>query len=138
MTRTTDVYVGLYDRPALANSINADMFISMHANSTTNPSVYGIEVLYAPATIDSLKTVDQYPLAKLVMEEVLKSTGGIAKRIHKRPDLVVLNRSVMPAILIETGFMSNDEELKLIMDERYQNNFIKGIINGVDRYYELY
>ena len=138
MTRTTDVYYGLYERPAFANSINADMFISMHANSTTNPAVNGIEVLYCPATPENIKSVDQYPLAKLVMEEVLKATGGKERRIHKRPDLVVLNRTNMPAILVETGFMSNVDELRLIMDETYQNNFIKGIVNGVDRYFDLY
>lgn len=138
LTRSTDIYVDLYGRPALANEINADIFVSMHANSTTNPDVSGIEVLYCPATTGSKKSVDQYPLAKLVMEEVLKSTSGKERRINKRPDLVVLNRTNMPAILIETGFMSNPEELKLITNEDYQNKFIQGIINGIEKYFDLY
>lgn len=138
MTRSTDVAVDLYSRPALANEINADMFISMHANSTTNSAVSGIEVLYCPATTGSKKTVDQYPLARMVMDEILKHTGGKERGVIKRPDLVVLNRTNMPAILIETGFLSNANEEKLITNDSYQNNMTQGIINGINQYFEMY
>lgn len=138
MTRSTDVSVGLYDRPEVANKINADIFISMHANSTTNSAVSGIEVLYCPATTGSKKTGDQYPLAKMVMDEILKATGGKERGVIKRPDLVVLNRTNMPAILIETGFLSNANEEKLITNEDYQNKMIQGIVNGVGNYLEMY
>ena len=138
MTRSADVAVGLYDRPALANEINADIFISMHANSTTSSSVSGIEILYCPETSKIKNGVDQHSLAKFVMEEVLKATGGKETRINKRPDLVVLNTTRMPAILIETGFISNAEDEKLITNDIYQNKFIHGILTGVDRYFTMY
>lgn len=138
MTRSTDVALDLYGRPALANEINADIFVSMHANSTTNNAVSGIEVLYCPATTGSKKTVDQYPLARMVMDEILKNTGGKERGVIKRPDLVVLNRTNMPAILIETGFLSNANEEKLITNESYQNNMTQGIINGINQYFEMY
>ena len=138
MTRSSDVAVGLYDRPAQANEINADIFISMHANSTTNSAVSGIEVLYCPATTGSKKTQDQYPLAKMVMDEILKTTGGKERGVIKRPDLVVLNRTNMPAILVETGFLSNANEEKLITNDSYQNKMTQGIVNGINQYFEMY
>lgn len=138
MTRSDDTNVGLYDRPEVANRINADIFISMHANSTTNSAVSGIEVLYCPATTGSKKTVDQHPLARMVMDEILKSTGGKERGVIKRPDLVVLNRTNMPSILIETGFLSNADEEKLITNDSYQNKMIQGIINGINSYFEMY
>ena len=138
MTRTTDVAVGLYDRPALANEINADIFVSMHANSTGNSAVSGIEVLYSPTVSGSNKALEQFPLARIVMDEILKATGGKERGVIKRADLVVLNRTKMPAILVETGFLSNANEEKLITNESYQNKMVQGIINGIDSYFEKY
>ena len=138
MTRTTDVAVGLYDRPALANEINADIFVSMHANSTGNSAVSGIEVLYSPTVSGSNKALEQFPLGRIVMDEILKATGGKERGVIKRADLVVLNRTKMPAILVETGFLSNANEEKLITNESYQNKMVQGIINGIDSYFEKY
>lgn len=138
MTRYNDETVGLYDRPGLANDLFADVFVSIHGNSTTSPSVSGIEVLYSPATSSNNKTEDQYPLARLVMDEILKATGGKERGVIKRPDLVVIREANMPAILVEVGFMSNPEEEKLILNDNYQNKIVEGIIKGIEKYFELY
>ena len=138
MTRSTDVTVGIYDRPALANNINADMFISMHANSIGNPAVSGIEVLYSPGGAGTKKSLDQFPLADIVLNEILKVTGAKKRGVIKRPDLVVVRETTMPAILVEIGFMSNAAEEKLITNDSYQNKIVQGISNGVGQYFEMY
>ncbi len=72
------------------------------------------------------------------MEELLKGTGAKDRGIIQRPRLVVLNRTSMPAILIEVGFLSNPGDEKLITDEAYQDKIVDSIIKGVERYLEIY
>lgn len=136
MTRYDDTSVGLYDRPEIANNVDADLFISIHANSyTPNPGVEGVEILYCPADECSLKSRDDYELAKILMEEITKVTGAKNKNITKRPKLVVLNRTKMSAILIETGFLTNPSEAKLLSTSEYQDLMVEGIINGIEKYF---
>ena len=136
MTRQNDSSVGLYDRPEIANNVNADLFISIHANSyTPNPSVEGVEILYCPADQCSLKSRDDYELAKILMDEITKVTGAKNKNITKGPKLVVLNRTKMSAILIETGFLTNSNEAKLLSTPEYQDLMVEGIINGIEKYF---
>lgn len=136
MTRTEDVTLNLRDRPEIANFMNIDIFISMHVNAVLDKEdIVGLEVLYAPANEVSIKTVDQYPLAKAVHDNIVEQLQRYSRGIKKRPDLVVLNKSKMPAILVEIGFMSNVEELQLVQDDEYQNKVVKGIVNGVIEYF---
>lgn len=138
MTRDSDTTVGLYERPGKANGIYADIFVSIHANSSTSPTPSGIEVLYSPATTGTNKKVDQYPLAKMVMDEILKATGAKERGVIKRPDLVVIREANMPAILVEVGFLSNAEEERQITNDSYQNKLVEGIIKGIEKYFEMY
>ncbi len=138
MTRDNDKTVGLYERPGKANGIYADIFVSIHANSSTSPTPSGIEVLYSPATTGTNKKVDQYPLAKMVMDEILKATGAKERGVIKRPDLVVIREANMPAILVEVGFLSNAEEEKQITNDSYQNKLVEGIIKGIEKYFAMY
>lgn len=138
MTRDTDKTLGLYERPALANNKFADLFISIHANSTTNKDVHGIEVLYAPAAAGSEKEEGQQILTKAIMDELLKATGAKKRGIIQRPKLVVIRESKMPAVLIEVGFLSNANEEKLITDDDYQNKIVGAILRGIETYFETY
>ena len=51
MTREDDSTVGLFDRPEIANNLNADLFVSVHSNSFTSPDAYGTETLYYPCLL---------------------------------------------------------------------------------------
>ena len=138
MTRDIDEYIGLYDRTDLANENYADIFVSFHANSFGNRNIYGIQVLYCPAQKGNNKDMDQYPLAKSVMDELLKGTGANDKGIIQRPDIAVLRTSNMPAILIEVGFLTNEDEEKLIKSDEYQNKIVESTIKGIENYFEIY
>lgn len=138
MTRKDDNYVDLYERANIANNIQADIFISLHANSIVNKDISGIQVLYCPADQCKLKQEDDYPLAKIIMEELVKGTGAQDKGIIKRPNLVVLNKTSMPAVLIELGFLTNPNEAKLLSDDAYQELLAESIIRGIERYFETY
>ena len=134
MTRDDDIFVGLYERPNIANNNQADIFISIHANAHSNKDIDGIQVLYNPEG----KDIESYPLAELIMDELIKGTGAKDRGIIKRPRLVVLNKTSMPAVLIEVGFLTNSDEEKLITDESYQDKIVNSIITAIDKYFEIY
>ncbi|HZJ98805.1 MAG TPA: N-acetylmuramoyl-L-alanine amidase family protein, partial [Tissierellaceae bacterium] len=134
MTREDDRNVGLYDRPIIANNSKADLFISIHANASLKPQVKGLEVLYCPSYERDIKLEDQYPFAQSIHDNILALTNRPGRGIVKRPDLVVLNRTYMEAVLIEIGYMSNPEELEIIITREYQNLVVQGILNGVKEY----
>ncbi|MSU00268.1 N-acetylmuramoyl-L-alanine amidase family protein [Tissierella pigra] len=136
MTRDTDEFIDLYERARIANDNNADLFVSIHGNAHDNRSIAGVQILYCPATKSSIKEVDQHPFAKAIMEEILKETGAVDKGIIQRPNLVVLRETKMPAVLVETGFLSNAQEEQLLFNEEYQYKIVSGIIKGIQKYFE--
>ncbi|WP_353093242.1 N-acetylmuramoyl-L-alanine amidase [Tissierella praeacuta] len=138
MTRDTDEFIDLYERARIANDNYADVFVSIHGNSHDNKSIAGIQVLYCPATNSDKKGVDQHPFAKVIMEELLKATGAVDKGIVQRPNLVVLRETKMPAVLVETGFISNAAEEKLLYTEQYQYKIVDAIVKGIEKYLEMY
>ena len=138
MTMEEDQYLGLYDRPEIANKLNADIFISIHGNAfSNNPTISGIEVLYCPAYSSDMKEEDQHPLAKAVLDALLATTGAKSRGTIKRPNLVVHREAKMPAILVEAGFLTNPEEEKLLFTDEYQNKIVDGIVKGVENYFEI-
>ena len=139
MTRETDVFVELYDRPEIANQANADLLISIHSNSNIKSEIHGLEVLYASALEATLKLDDQFPFAKSIYDNIITLTGNAGTRnIVNSPKLAVLRRSYMPAVLIESGYMSNPAERELILTESFQNNMVSGIVNGIIQYLNEY
>ena len=113
-TRTTDVKPSLDARCNLANSKKADLFISIHINSYKTSSV-GTETLYNPGRNSNTtkngrtgKTSTQ--LAQKMQQYAGAATGFPNRGIVKRTNLRVLNKTNMPACLIEWGFISNKTE----------------------------
>lgn len=127
MTRSTDRYVSLSERANIANNVNADAFVSIHANSVKNaPNANGIETLY--------NTSLDKELAKCIQEEVIKATGATNRSIKHRPNLAVLRRTKMPASLIELGFITNERERKMMINNGYQNILARGIVSGIEKF----
>ena len=100
-TRTTDVYETPYEKAMKANQAGVDLFISIHRNSfPADNEVEGVESLI-------------YDL-----NEQLEGVGFVNLGVKARPDLVVLKRTKMPAILVEAGFLNSDTDNRL-----FDNNF---------------
>ena len=136
LTRDYDTFIDLYERPNIANINNGDIFISIHSNAIADKNISGLQVLYCPATESTVKEVDNFPLADMIHKEVLAQTGAVDRGIIKRPKLVVLRETKMPAVLVEVGFITNSAEEKLILDSEYQAKIVEGIIRGIERYFE--
>ena len=138
MTRRDDTFVDLYERANIANRNNADIFVSIHHNSTLNNSIRGLEILYCPRGQGTAKLEDQYPLAEEISKSILASTGGSDRGIIQRPGLVVIRETNMAAILVEVGYLSNSADEAQIVNDAYQNKVVEGIIKGIQNYFEIY
>ena len=92
-----------------ANAWPADLFLSIHANASVNPSVSGSECLtYGPSS-----TVANGVSAR-ILDEMATITGLENRGIFYRPGLYVLRRTTMPALIVEMGFISNERDALLM------------------------
>lgn len=128
-SRTGDTYPGLTQRATEANNWGADCFISIHLNSADNKSASGIETLVYSTTTPA------YKLAEIVQKNMILATGWLNRGVKTRPDLAVLKKTAMPAILCEIGFISNDEQALKLFDEKVQRKIANAICEGVVEYF---
>lgn len=134
MNREEDVTLPLEQRVRLANEIEADMFISIHVNSVGKPDINGVEVFYY-ADSDTGKQMAELALSNMVNYTGMAGTRGAkANRTY-----FVINSSNMPAILIETGFITNPSDYeRLISDEFAENTGYAVYRTIVEAYNEIF
>src|SRR3712207_2216835 len=126
MTRNSDAFVSLRGRCAIENSYSANCFVSIHCNSFT-PSSHGHEVYCYPSSANSNK------LANLVYREVIDAGLYTAKRgVKDGSKLAVVHGTASPAILVETAFIDNQEDYKLLMNN--EDDFAAAIAKGICNY----
>lgn len=123
MTRTSDVFVPLYDRANIANDMNASLFLSIHNNSF-NSIEYGTETLSYPSDISR-------QFASIVQKSLVSALGTKDRGIINRPNLVVLHATKMPAALAEIAFISNPEDRKKLQDEDFLNRAAEALADAV-------
>lgn len=122
-TRTTDVYESPAQKALEGNQTGADYFVSIHRNSSPYPNQYsGIESL----------VYNRYGAAAQLADNInqqLEAVGFLNQGVNQRQDLVVLNRTQMPAVLVEVGFINTDVDNQLF-DERF-DDIAQAIANGI-------
>ncbi|MEW6188984.1 MAG: N-acetylmuramoyl-L-alanine amidase [Actinomycetota bacterium] len=140
MTRETDdVNISNIERATIANGIGADLFIRIHCDGSSDPSVSGITTFY-PAKNQWTESIYSESLraARLVQRELVKSCNCRNNGIMPRGDFTGFNWSKVPVILTEVGFLTNPEEDRLLNGEEYQWKVAQGIHNGVMRYFAIF
>ena len=113
----------------MAEAAGADLFISIHLNSTDNEdkeNIQGIEVYY-----DKKRKDGSNKLASYVLKAAVAATGAKNRETRDGNALIVLNSSNVPAILVECGFISSNEECLKLVDPDYQKLLTQGIANGI-------
>jgi N-acetylmuramoyl-L-alanine amidase len=120
----------LKERTDLANSLNVDCYISIHANAG-NQAARGIETYIHPNAES-----ETYVLARAIHDNTVILTKQNNRGI-KRADFHVLRETNMKAVLIECGFMTNVDDLHLLKSEGYQHLCAEGIVRGLESYYHL-
>jgi len=152
LTRNSDKYIELPDRPEIAKKRSADLFISLHFNSAPNSAstVRGAEV-YCMTPVGAASTnargegggAGWYAgnrlnnknvyLAYQLQRSLTKGLGMEDRGVHWAR-WAVLREATMPAVLIEAGFMSNPGEGRKIFDAGYRKQIAKAIVDGVSAY----
>jgi N-acetylmuramoyl-L-alanine amidase len=131
-TRTADTYPSLEDRCKLANAKKADLFICVH-NNYASTSATGTETLYNNSRNATTKKngITSKNLATYMQKAAVKSTGFTDRGLVNRTGLRVLNKTNMPACLIEYGFISNANQEKVIHANtaRYGADLYKAIVS---------
>ena len=126
LTRDADFFVELQGRVDIATHSNADLFVSVHANSVDDrPDVNGLEVYYYDSG---------YGLAEVVRNSILRSISTIKDRGTRKARFYVLRKSSMPSILVETGYMTGREDNPRLATPEYQNHMAEAIANGILQY----
>jgi len=124
MLRTEDTSVSLYERPAMANVANGDLYVAIHNNSSpVNPNARGTEVYYYSKKCEPDYGIYSKRLAELVYKELLQRLGTEGRGVKSEPAYAVLNKTNMPAIIIEGAFLSNDDDLKLMLSDEFRENY---------------
>ena len=122
-TRTTDVYETPFEKAMEANRAGVDFFVSIHRNSfPTDNQVSGVESLVYD--LSGLK----YEMAQEINEQ-LEAIGFVNLGVKARPNLIVLKRTQMPAVLVEVGFINSDVDNQLF-DDNF-NDIALAIAEGI-------
>lgn len=121
----------LTNRVNIANNSGADIMISIHMNKFEGGSSWGWQTFYSKNSDEGKR------LATLVQTSIQKS---IDDRVNKRVALSIegikiVDKTNIPVIIVECGFLSNVEDLKLLQTEEYQNKIAIGIVDGVKEFY---
>mgnify|MGYP003192168321 FL=1 len=122
-TRTTDEYETPFKKATDANNSGADLFVSIHRNSSENPNQYsGVETLVYSDT--GLKAEVARNINNQLEDAGFKNLG-----VDERKNLVVLKRTKMPAVLVESGFINNDKD-NYLFDEEF-DSIAQAIADGI-------
>jgi N-acetylmuramoyl-L-alanine amidase len=168
MTRNSDRNLTLEERTAIANTKNADLFISIHTNAARDRRAYGIETFFLNLATDndailvaarenatSTKNISDLEtiLSDLMQNAKINESSRLAVHVQKsmnrhlrkhysrikskgvkQAPFYVLLGAQMPAILIETSFISNPRECKRLNDTAYQDRMSEAIVEGIKEY----
>ncbi|MGB9857212.1 MAG: N-acetylmuramoyl-L-alanine amidase [Dictyoglomaceae bacterium] len=130
LLREKDETLSLDDRVNLVkshlrenNSVDKAVLLSIHTNAALSPDIKGIEIFYA--------TDFSFPLAQTIWEVFSKYYSVRALRQGK---FYILSRIPIPGVIIEMGFLSNNEDRALLVSEEFQNNFVERIKEAIEKY----
>jgi N-acetylmuramoyl-L-alanine amidase len=113
-------------RAELANQAGADIFVSIHCNSSTDPAAHGAEVWYFPGSEQGRS------LAEYIQQSVVERIGAADRGVKANAELTVLWATDCPAVLVEMGFLSNPEERMEMTDLLLRRQYAVAIAAGIE------
>jgi N-acetylmuramoyl-L-alanine amidase len=135
MTRTSDAFVSLPRRVEIAKQSDADIFVSIHFNSSRIPTASGVEIFFYDSSEEKRRTFASKRLADSILTRVLRRTTAHSRGV-KKGNLYVIRETPMPAVLLEGGFITNPEEQENIKSIDYQDKIARGVADGIDYYFK--
>ncbi|MFV0315014.1 MAG: N-acetylmuramoyl-L-alanine amidase [Anaerotignum sp.] len=131
MTRDSDTYPANSDRAKIANQI-ADLMVSIHFNSVAgNVTANGTETLYQVHANDNSSKLTSLKAATIMQSNLIQALGTTNRGVKQRTDLLILNQTTVPTILVETCFLSNPGDALKISSDTNQNAAAKAMANAI-------
>lgn len=125
LTREQDIFIKLEERVRVANGEKADLFVSIHCNYyEKDSSIYGLECYYCKGAEDG-----KY-YAERILDTIEKS-GEIVSRNAKPSGYYILKNTTVPAVLVETGYLSNYNERNQLISREYQGKLAQELVEGI-------
>lgn len=164
LTRDSDKFIPLSGRPAIANRMGADLFVSVHINANKSKRVSGIEVYYPRSSVVSSSSqwppgvgtsdvaVPSTTVKQVLWDLVLRQSRSQSRRLghsicHTMRDnlqapcravkparFVVLRESWMPSVLVEVGYVTNQTEASRLASAQYRETAARAIAQGILKY----
>lgn len=134
LTRQTEqAAVSNIERAQIANNMNADLCIRIHADGADDPSVSGMSMQVPAGALLGTPEIEQPSVqaAQIILDAVTQATGARNRGLVQRNDLTGFNWSEVPCILLEMGFLSNEQEDALLAASEYRQKIADGIAEGV-------
>lgn len=139
MVRTTnDVNLSNAERAELANNSGAEIFIRIHGNGSEDSSVKGITTLCPSQNNEycSFIAEDSYKLSSNLLDALVLETNDKSLGVSEADNMTGINWCKIPVSIVEVGFMTNPETDTLLNTDEYQNKIVKGMILGINKYFE--
>ena len=134
MTRDThEIDISNKERAEMMNELGVDIALRIHCDGAEDSSANGI-ALYVRKTGE--KQEESEAAANVILDAMVESTGAKKRGVFLRDTYTMNNWSVVPCILVECGFMTNQEEDEKLNDPAYQDLLAAGIVEGVAAYFE--
>lgn len=127
LTRDADRFVSLGERADFANELLPMVFVSIHANSIEDPAFTGVMTFHFNGAVEASA------LASSIQHQLLSSTGAVDRKV-RTANFFVLRETVVPAVLVEIGFLTNTLEEQKLRDPFYQQRIVDGVARGIDQY----
>jgi N-acetylmuramoyl-L-alanine amidase len=153
MTRLGDSHVSLADRAAFGNRVKESIFISIHFNEDNKPVASGVETYYPAHQINSGSAFNSWlpffsrppsnspnpesqSLADFIQEALVARTRSVDRGTQAKQFFVIANVT-SPAVLIEGGFITNQDELSKLASEDYRDQLAAAVADGILRYRDV-
>ena len=137
-TRKDDTYPTLYERAAFPKKVDADIFISVHMNSFPKATPKGTEVFYSTRNnILQPNGLSSYTMASMFLKNIT-STFSTFNRGVKTAAYVVTNMNTVPAVLLEYGFLSNEDDLAKFSKLENQDKAAEVLYDTIEEIFDNY
>lgn len=131
MIRTKDITIPLYDRQDTANMLEASLYVAIHNNSYTTDTPSGTEVHYHGKDDPPVEGISAMEVAKNLQSTLAANLGLVNRGTKVSPELAVLRRTVMPAVIIEGAFISNPNDLNYMKTDDFREKYAMSVAKCV-------